>query len=232
MRPPLFAALALALAAFVPQAASDPASAQSRLAPKASVVRDWSRTVVATDQGFRMGNPAAKVKLVEYGSLGCSHCADFARTGKPALASRYVRGGKVSYEFRTMVLNLPDISASMLARCSGSSFFRVTDAMFAAQPAWTVRAAAVRVPAGSELSQAAAVAEASGLVAIAVRNGLPAARARTCLADQAGLERVIAITNGGIQAGVEGTPTFFLDGTRTRGNTWPAIEPLIRRAAG
>ncbi|HEX8580099.1 MAG TPA: thioredoxin domain-containing protein, partial [Allosphingosinicella sp.] len=39
---------------------------------------DWTQTVSATPAGgFLMGNPAAKVKLVEYGSMTCGHCAAF-----------------------------------------------------------------------------------------------------------------------------------------------------------
>ena len=61
---------------------------------------DWARTVVATGAGgFRMGNPAAKVKLLEYGSLACPHCRHFEETGSeraaklladwPAAAARF-----------------------------------------------------------------------------------------------------------------------------------------------
>ena len=63
--------------------------------------RDWSRTVAATPEGgFRMGNPNAKVKLVEYGSLACPHCRHFEETGYKPLVQQYVRTGRVSYEFR------------------------------------------------------------------------------------------------------------------------------------
>ncbi len=45
---------------------------------KAQAAHDWSRTVAMTPEGgFRMGNPAAKVKLIEYGSLACPHCRHF-----------------------------------------------------------------------------------------------------------------------------------------------------------
>ena len=69
--------------------------------------------------GFRMGNPAAPIKLIEYGSLACPHCRHFAETGYKPLLQNYVRTGRVSYEFRNLLISGPDISVSLLARCFG-----------------------------------------------------------------------------------------------------------------
>ncbi|MEA3079375.1 MAG: hypothetical protein QOF05_783, partial [Sphingomonadales bacterium] len=67
---------AIAIALTFALSATTAASAAPRPAPKPKV--DWARTVVATPEGgFRMGNPSAKVKLVEYGSLACPHCRHF-----------------------------------------------------------------------------------------------------------------------------------------------------------
>ena len=66
-----------------------------------------------------MGNPDAPVKLVEYGSLTCPHCADFAAAGDASRWSRnYVRSGRVSFEYRNFVLNGIDVAATLLARCA------------------------------------------------------------------------------------------------------------------
>ena len=84
-----------------------------------------------------MGNPTARVKLVEYGSLACPHCRHFEETGYKPLLQRYVRTGKVSYEFRKMVLNAPDIAVSLLARCAGAGkFFPMSEEVYATQPEW------------------------------------------------------------------------------------------------
>ena len=43
---------------------------------------DWSTMVAKTPEGgFVMGNPGAKVKLIEYGSMTCPHCATFEEEG-------------------------------------------------------------------------------------------------------------------------------------------------------
>ena len=100
------------------------------IAAPASAQQDWSKTVVATtDGGFAMGNPKAKVTLVEYGSLTCSHCREFHETGMKPLVANYVKTGKVSYEFRDFPVHGPvDIPAILLGRCvSKEAFFPVLD---------------------------------------------------------------------------------------------------------
>ena len=47
-----------------------------------------------------MGNPNAKVKLIEIGSLTCPHCREFDEKGVPTLIDKYVKTGQVSWEFR------------------------------------------------------------------------------------------------------------------------------------
>ena len=77
-----------AAAALAPQAVAAPAR---KAAAPAAV--DWSNRVAATPEGgFMMGNPAAKVKVVEYGSLTCPHCAAFSNSAKAGLAARVRRG--------------------------------------------------------------------------------------------------------------------------------------------
>src|SRR5688500_13061899 len=114
----------LALAALMAIALAAPAAmapAQTRVVPS---LRDWTRVEATTpDGGFRMGNPDAPVKLVEYLSLTCPHCAAFAREGTPPLIRNYVRRGRVSFEVRNLPLNALDVTATILARCGGPERF-------------------------------------------------------------------------------------------------------------
>src|SRR3546814_20886474 len=62
---------------------------------------DWTRTVTQTAAGsFVMGNPAAPVKLIEYLSYTCPHCAAFTAESADVLRGRMVKSGKVSLEMR------------------------------------------------------------------------------------------------------------------------------------
>ena len=239
MRRLLIAALSAA-ALLLPAAATPALAAAAAAAAQAPAQRDWTGNVVATPEGgFRMGNPDAPVKVVEYLSLTCPHCRDFARTGAPNLIRNHVRSGRVSLEYRNFVLNPIDATASLLTRCAGAAhFFPMVEQLFATQDQWIERISGFverereqlnALPMPQRLAQ---VAEQGGLTAVAAQHGVPAAQARQCLGDEAGLNRLAEIYQAAAALGVEGTPTFLINGTRVNVNTWPEIEALIRQAGG
>jgi protein-disulfide isomerase len=236
---PLAAAAALVALAVAPAAAAAPV--RHRAAPHAApAARDWSRVVAATPEGgFRMGNPAARVKLVEYGSLTCPHCAAFAREGEAALVQKYVRAGRVSYEFRNYVLNGIDVAATLATRCSGpSGFFPMAQTLYVTQPVWVARinglspAQKNEIKALPEGRRLVRLAQIGGLTQVAARYGVAPARAASCLADAGALDRLGKIVEAANALGVEGTPTFFINGVKADTNTWTGLEPLIRNAGG
>jgi protein-disulfide isomerase len=225
--------LSLALAVAV-LALAGPGSAQNAQRP-APAQQDWSRTVVATPEGgFRIGNPDAPVKLVEYASLTCPHCAEFAVESKASLIGNHVRSGRVSFEFRNFVLNGIDAAASLLVRCAApEQFFGLTDRVFETQEAWADRIRGLSeadkqrimgLPAAEAYAQ---VAEAGGLMELAAQHGVTAERGRQCLGDQAGLQQLERLAQAAEALGVQGTPTFFLNGRKLDVNSWAEIEPLL-----
>lgn len=232
----------------VPAAAAPARHAPARYAPaqhapaqNATGARDWSRTVVATPEGgFRMGNPGAKVKLVEYGSLTCSHCARFAHEGVAGLVRDHVRTGRTSYEYRNFVLNGIDVAASILARCAGApGFFRVVGAVYAGQESWLRKTGAVSPAVQAQLEamptqqRLARIAQIAGLGQYAALGGVTPARANACLADKSGLDRLTHMYEAGAsQYAIEGTPTFLINGAKADANTWAGLEPLIVQAGG
>lgn len=202
--------------------------------------RDWSRTVTATPEGgFRIGNPDAKVKLVEYGSLACPHCRHFEETGYKPLIQNYVRTGKISYEFRNLLLNAPDIAASLLAHCAGPTrFFPMSAAVFEAQPQWTARISAITDAQRAEIdkmtdsARIVRLGEIAGFPQIAVRFGMTSARAHQCLSDDKGLQRLLSMTKTAEDAGISHTPTFLIDGKESSSATWDQLEPELKKAVG
>lgn len=218
-------------------ASSSVADAQARKAAPAA--RDWTRTVVMTPEGgFRMGNPAAAVKLVEYGSLTCPTCARFSNAAKGPLAG-HVRSGRVSFEFRNFVLNGVDAAAALMARCAGpAGFFRVTESFYATQDQWAGKMAGLSqaeqaainsVPEAQRLGK---VADVSGLTQLAAKAGLPPQRAKACLASRPGLERLGQMVEAGGKLGVQHTPTFLINGKVVHVHDWAELQPLIRKAGG
>lgn len=227
----LAAALALPL---VPAAAARPVHRA------AATVRDWSRTVAVTPEGgFRMGNPAAPVKLVEYGSLACPHCHHFEETGFAPLVQNYVRTGQVSYEFRNLLINGPDIAISLLTRCSGpANFFAMSKYVYDTQPQWEKtledmkdadKAAVAKMTTQDEIVR---FAELGGFPQIAARFGVSNEHARKCLADPAGLQKLLDMTKAGEAAGVSHTPTFLINGKISDAATWEELEPELKKALG
>jgi protein-disulfide isomerase len=188
--------------------------------------------------GFRMGNPGAKVKLVEYGSLTCPHCADFAAAAKAGLLE-HVKSGTVSFEYRNYVLNGIDVAATLIARCGGAEkFFPIADQLYATQEQWVSKISDLpeaekdKVRALGEGERLVRLGEIGGMIAIAARHGVTPARAKQCLADPAGLQRLEALGEGGAALGVEGTPTFLINGQMVGVNDWPGIDALIRQSGG
>lgn len=208
--------------------------------PPARSNADWSRTVVATGAGgFRMGNPAAKVRLLEYGSLACPHCRHFEETGYKPLVQQYVRTGRVSYEFRNLLLNAPDVSVSLLAHCAGAAhFFPMSEVVFASQPQWFDKIDALTESEKAEIEnmtdaqRAARFADVAGFSQIAARFGVSPARARQCLADPKGLQKLLAVTKKANDGGVNHTPTFFINGKLSDAATWEQLEPQLKAALG
>jgi protein-disulfide isomerase len=216
-------------------------AAQAKAGAKSSAPRDWTRAVVATPEGgFRMGNPEAKLKLVEYGSLACPHCRHFEQTGYKPLVQRYVRTGQVSYEFRNLLLNAPDVAVSLLAHCAGSAkFFQMAEVVYATQPQWFAKVDALTDAQKAELEKisdqqrrVARLSEIAGFPQIAARFGVTPARARQCLADPKGLERLLNITKTAEDAGITHTPTFLINGKVSEAATWEALEPRLKAALG
>lgn len=63
------------------------------------------------------GPENAKVTIVEYASMTCSHCATFHNVVWPDLKTKYVDTGRIRFIFRNFVLNPLDMAASMLSYC-------------------------------------------------------------------------------------------------------------------
>ena len=230
----LFAVAGAALLGSAPTVA-----AAAPAAPAAQ--RDWTKMVVKTPEGgFRVGNPNAPVKLVEYGSMTCNHCAHFAEEAMPKLLQDHVRTGRVSFEFRNFVLNAYDLTASLLSRCAGpANFFGVTDAMYAGQPQWLARysglteATQKEIAAAPEAERPWRIATLGGLEAFAAKGGVDAARAKACLNDKAGIQQLVELRRAAqAEHQVSGTPTFIINGVKASAHEWATLEPLLSPPGG
>ena len=237
------ASLALALAGCGSSDGNSSATANSG-APLTQIAApnngDWTQIVDRTAEGgYRMGNPNAPVKLVEYGSITCPHCAHFSETSAP-LRERYVRSGQVSYEFRPFLIHPQDPAVFMLLECQApAAFFRLSDQLFATQEQWLGRLQNAPQDQLQQLSsltpqqQGPALIRLMGLDQFFSQRGMPQSRIAACLADNQALQALTAVTQrASTQEEVNQTPTFILNGNKLDESEWPGVEARVRGAMG
>lgn len=205
---------------------------------------DWTQMTQETPEGgFRMGNPDAPVKLIEYASISCGGCAAFAATGSEPLRERYVRSGQVSWEYRPFIIFPTDPGIFMLLRCQGAApFFRLTDELYATQREWLGRAQenAAQAQALPPQQQVPALVRAAGVDQYFRQRGMPEARVNSCLADQGALQTLVANSQRySEEDGVSSTPTFHINGEEVDGvsawqspNASQSLEVRLRAAIG
>jgi protein-disulfide isomerase len=234
-------AMALALAACGDNKSAAPGGdAAAPAAVAAPAGQKWTDVVTATPEGgFRMGNPDARVKLVEYASLTCPHCREFHEAAAPAIKNKYVASGNVSYEYRNFVLNGADSAVTILARCQGAgAFFGLLDAFYADQMGWfepftkipqADMAGLASLPEDQVMRR---LAEMGGLADYVKLRGIPRAKFDQCLADPAQLKAVNDLRNQAVnEYKLTGTPSFIINGTVQEGvYTWADLEPKLQTA--
>ena len=199
--------LTAAMLSFAPAAfAADTPSATA--APTVAAVP----AVTATDRV--LGRADAPVTVIEYASFTCSHCADWTNEVLPSFKTRYIDTGKVRLVYRnlpTSPVNLA-MTAAGIARCSAPDrFFAVVDSLFDGQPAMI---------AGGRTWFSDAIAA----------GGRTEDQIKTCFADPATEAAINADIEGATAAGVQGTPTFFVNGHKVADPTLAELGAAIDAA--
>lgn len=238
---------ALALTALIALAACKPGGSESNsVAPvavsSAPAGQVWTEMVARTAEGgYRQGNPNAPIKLIEYGSRNCPACGRFAAEGVEPLRAQYISTGQVSYDFRDFLIHgAPDLAAALLNQCVPTeAFFSTLDSLFANQNAFLDKTQMLVKQNPQLLAQlqampapqaAAGFAEAIGYIDFMKQQGVPEAKARTCLADQKAIESIAKVNADAANSGIGSTPTFLINGRVTDAGSWGELEPLLKAA--
>jgi len=82
------------------------------------------------------GNPDAKIKLIVYESLTCSHCADFHKNVYPNLKKNFIDKGLAKIEFKNFPLDIASLNASKIAHCKNDSKSDILHFLFNNQSMW------------------------------------------------------------------------------------------------
>ncbi len=84
-----------------------------------------------------VGDATAPIKVIEYSSLTCSHCAAFHTDTYPKIKENYIDTGKVEMTFREFPLNKPALEASQILRCMPEDkYLSFQELLFETQEQW------------------------------------------------------------------------------------------------
>ena len=82
------------------------------------------------------GKADAKVKIIVYESLTCSHCADFHKNVYPLLKEKYIDNGFLKIEYRNFPLDLAALNASKIAQCNNDGNAEILHYLYNNQNKW------------------------------------------------------------------------------------------------
>ena len=82
------------------------------------------------------GNENAKITIIAYESLTCSHCANFHKDIYPLLKKEFIDKGLVKIEFRHFPLDIAALNASKISQCKQEQSLEVLEKLYSNQQAW------------------------------------------------------------------------------------------------
>lgn len=216
-------------------------AAAARHAPaRHAQVADWTKVAALTaDGGVRVGNPQARVKVVEFFSYTCPHCAVFATEGATPLIDTYVRGGQVSYEIRPALRDAIDLTVALAARCAPPPrYFGVVGAIMGSQQDWLpkaydyINANRDKLNGPNRTREIHAMLTSIGIEAMLTKQGVPSAAIDGCLGDKPVEDALQKTTNDAWNVRrIAGTPGFYInDVAQPDVHGWAQLEPAIQAA--
>lgn len=172
----------------------------------------------ASPDDMSLGNPHAKVTVIEYASVACPHCAAFNNSVFPAFKAKYIDTGKVFYIAREALTADPAIAAAgfLTARCAGKDkYFQVVDAIYHDQ---------TPLETGDDPHAV--------LLQIARSAGLTDAQFEACIRDPKAIAALNARWKRYIDEDkINATPTFVINGERVEGDASLAtLDSAIAKA--
>ena len=82
------------------------------------------------------GDNNAKITIIAYESLTCSHCADFHKNVYPQLKKDYLDTGIAKIEFRHFPLDIAALNAAKIAQCNNDESLKILESLYSNQRAW------------------------------------------------------------------------------------------------
>ncbi|MEO0062933.1 MAG: hypothetical protein RLZZ08_1493 [Pseudomonadota bacterium] len=230
-------ALPLALSACGSDDSATPAKVDAIAVVPPPAGQTWNDVASSTPEGgIVVGNPNAPIKLVEYASHTCPHCADFSKESVGDMEG-IVNSGRVSYELRNQIHDGLDLTMALLVHCAPPVASHAL-----ANQAWANLQGIVTTAQANDAALQAAmkdqspqrfvkIAELTGLLDFFGSRGVSREQATQCLTDKAKSEAIIKnSTTQSEELKVDGTPFFFLNGNPLTSRTWPEVKAALEQA--
>ncbi|MCY3879141.1 MAG: DsbA family protein [Rhodobacteraceae bacterium] len=165
-----------------------------------------------------LGNPDAKVEMIEYASFTCPHCANFHHDVFPKIKENYIDTGQVHYRVREVFHNRPGLWAAILARCGGPErYFGISDLLYNRQQSWANSDSAAHI-----IQRLEEIGRAAGLSDQQI-NG--------CFTDAEGAKLLFDASNGFSEAdGVTSTPSFVINGELHSNAPYESLAAILDEA--
>ena len=157
-----------------------------------------------------LGNPDAPIKVDEFVSLTCSHCAEFYNTTMPQLEKRYIDTGKVKFVLHDFPLDGVSLKAAAVARCMpADEYFPFIKTLYSMQMKWAFGG-------GDPVTN---------MIEYAKLGGLSGDKAKACADDAKLQDAIIAERTGATtKYKINATPTFVINGGAQTINGAQSVE--------
>ena len=100
------------------------------------IILGFSNKVNAEINRIISGQDNAKITIIAYESLTCSHCADFHNNIYPLLKKEFIDTGLVKIEFRHFPLDIVALNASKISQCKQDQSLEIMMSLYSDQQAW------------------------------------------------------------------------------------------------
>ena len=175
---------------------------------------DTRAPLAAGPRGITMGSDSAPVEIMEFSDFECPFCGQFARVQMPDVKQRLLSTGKVRWRFVNSPLqgHMKSPYAHLAAACAAEQnrFWEMHDLIYERQEDWVSARDPLKL-----------------LAEYATQAGVDRSRYDSCISERRAWGRVLADKALSDSLGVNGTPTFFINGRMWPGRNSPNVDQLL-----
>jgi protein-disulfide isomerase len=167
-----------------------------------------------------MGNPDAKVTVIEYASFTCPHCRSFHEGPFKQLKADYIDTGRIHFIYREVYFDRLGLWAGLIARCAGPErYFGMAEMIYATQAEW--------------IGDGEPTTVAENLRRMGRTAGLTDEQVDACLQDGEMARAMVAVYQQNAEAdGIDSTPSFVINGEKYSNMSYEEFSTILEEKLG